>query len=127
MGSALRELELRYDGPIPAELRRAAMAADFAASLAAPRIARVRLRVKAWKPEGAIARMAEVIRDRLRGGGRCYRSDLAAAGFSRLEIDLYAEDARAFAARRAEAAGEALEPRWIPVTELLAAAARRIA
>ena len=74
----------------------------------------------------AIGTIAEIIRDRLRGGGRCYRSDLAAAGFSRREIEAYAEDGRALAQREAEASGESLERRYIDVRELLAAA-RRIA
>jgi hypothetical protein len=121
--SALRDLELRYDGPIPAELRCAAMAEDFAVARADR--PRVRFRVKALKPAGVIQRMAEVMRAAALKRGRCYRQDLAEAGFSTSQIDAYAEDARALAARQAEAAGERREVE-IPIGALLRAA-RRIA
>ncbi len=114
---ALHALHLRFDGPIPEDLRRAALAEVHAAPKP-----RVRFRVKAYTAAGQIDRMAEAMRFAARrGDGHCYRDALHEAGFSEAEIARYAADARALAARRAEAAGESRLTPDIPVTLLLSA------
>lgn len=113
----LQLLHLRYDGPIPEELRRAAMAA----CLDLPREP-ITVRVKSYTPAGQIDRMAETMRLAARRRGRAYREDLHEAGFSEREIDRYAADARALAARRAIETGEDRATPDIPVAALLAAA-----
>jgi hypothetical protein len=115
MMSHLQLLELSTDGPISSAAWSAAIASDQAATV---HIARVRCRVKALKPAGIVWRMAEVMRRAAVKRGRCYRQDLAEAGFSTAEINAHAEDARALAARQAEAMGERREVE-IPVAELL--------
>lgn len=122
--SALRDLELRYDGPLPPGAAAAAIWADLETSRARLR-SPVKLRVKEWKPAGIIDRMAEVMRQVTRQRGRCWRQDLANAGFSSAQIFIYQEDARALAARRDAAANiEYQQPEFL-VTDLLAAARRQ--
>src|SRR5579871_5330383 len=110
---ALHALHLRFDGPIPAELRRAAMAETH--DTPKPR---VRIRVKSYTAEGQIDRMAEAMRVAARRRGRCFREDLHEAGFSEREIALFAADARALAARRTMGTAEAQSTPEIPVTAL---------
>lgn len=114
----LRLLHLSYDGPIPRALVNQAIEDDLAAMRSRRRNS-VKVRLKAWKPEGIIDRMAEVMR-RFNGQRPCYRGDLAQAGFSTKEIDRHAEDARALAARRIADDPNAARPIEIPVTQLLA-------
>ncbi|HEX3063970.1 MAG TPA: hypothetical protein VHQ39_00750 [Dongiaceae bacterium] len=121
----LQLLYLSHDGAIPDSWVREAITTDLAASRDKPRDP-VRLKVKVWKPEGIIDRMAAEMM-RFAASRPCYRSDLAQAGFSTKEIDRHAEDARALTARRLADNPNAPRPIEIPVTELLtqAAAQRR--
>jgi hypothetical protein len=86
------ELNLRFDGAIPAALRSEAEARDRAEAIAAA--GHARLRVKTWKPEGLAQRMADVMARRARAGSVTEIRHLVDAGFTRAEIETHAADAR---------------------------------
>lgn len=100
--SHLLALHRAHDGPIPPALLDAARAADRAADrspAAPPAPHRCRLRLKAWKPAGTVARMAASLiegAERRRAVGARW---LTEHGFSADEIAAHGPAAVALAAR----------------------------
>lgn len=96
---AYTDLERRFDGPIPRDLRLAAIAADYRALRAVPAMFHVKLRLKRWKPGGLVRALAEAMVHHRRIHGVCVRKDLLDDGFNIFEINAHHSASRALADR----------------------------
>lgn len=98
--SHLSDLEAQYDGPIPRELKAAAVAADrraLARRRTNPRKPPKTVLLKPVTDTFLIAEMAMVMVTRTRDHGACTESDLWQVGYTPVQIAKYGERARAVA------------------------------
>ncbi|WP_299393223.1 hypothetical protein [Pelagibius sp.] len=82
-------LECNTDAPIGPQDRGRARTLDRMIPVRRPRIARVRCRLKAYKPAGLIESMARTLVRVKQERGTCDRMDLVAQGFSLEAIDKF--------------------------------------
>ena len=96
----LELLQSAIDGHIPAAVWARARELDRIDAATPGRRPAVRLRVKAWKPRGIVARLAGAMIRIRASAGACRAEDLIRAGFTEAEIARHGDAAVAEANRR---------------------------